>query len=89
MPIIKSAKKRMKQTRARTKRRLPYRSNQKTLFKKVMELAKKDKKDEAEKVLPEAFKAIDMAVKRHILHKKTGARRKSSLSKAITRIGQK
>jgi small subunit ribosomal protein S20 len=83
MPIIKSAKKRMRQTVVRTERRLPYKTRMKTLTKKVMLLAKEGKKDEATKALPEACKALDMAVKRHILHWKTAARRKSSMSRAI------
>jgi len=72
----------------RTARRLPYKTRMKTLIKKVMKLAKEGKKEEVEKVLPEAFKAVDMALKRHILHKKTAARRKSSLSKAVAGIGK-
>jgi small subunit ribosomal protein S20 len=73
----------MRQTKVKAARRLPYRSRQKTLMKKVMDLVKTGNKAEAEKILPQAFKAIDMAVKRNILHWKTGARRKSRMSRAI------
>jgi ribosomal protein S20 len=60
----------------------------KTFTKKVFELAKAGKKDEAEKALPVAFKAVDMAVKRHILHWKNAARRKSQMSKAVAGISK-
>ena len=61
----------------------------KTLTKRVLVLAKEEKKAEAEKALPEAYAAIDIAVKKNILHKNTGARRKSSISRAVAAIGAK
>lgn len=45
----------------------------------------KDKKG-AEKLLPVAFKEIDKAAKRNILHKSTAGRYKSNLSKAIAKL---
>ena len=60
----------------------------KTMVKKVLVLAKEGKKEDAEKALPVAFKAVDMATKRHILHKKTAARRKSKMSRAVAGIGK-
>lgn len=86
MPIIKSAKKRVRQEKVRTAHRLPYRTRMKTMVKKVMNFAQKGQKAEAEKALPAAFKAIDMAVKRHILHGKTAARRKRGMAKAIAEL---
>ena len=76
----------MKQNKIRQERLLPYRSRMKTMIKKVQILAGAGKKAEAEEALPEAFKAIDLAAKRNILHKKTASRRKSGLSKAIAGI---
>jgi len=76
----------MRQNKVRQERLLPYKSRMKTMIKKVKDLAGAGKKDEAEKALPEAFKSIDLAVKRNILHKKTAARRKSVLSRAIAGI---
>ena len=83
MPLIKSAKKRMKQNEVRRVRRLPVKTIMKTSIRKVREAAKAGKKDDAQKLLSEAFKAIDMAAKRDIIHKKNAARKKSSLSKAV------
>ncbi|MBT3834917.1 30S ribosomal protein S20 [Candidatus Peribacteria bacterium] len=88
MPIIKSAIKRVKQTKRRTERLLPYRSHMKTMVKKVMALAKEGKKEEAEKILPEAFKAVDTAAKKNIINGKTADRRKSTMSKAVNKIGK-
>ena len=83
VPIIKSAIKRMKQTKTRTARRLPYKSRMKTMMKKVLGLAEAGKKDEAAKALPEAMKCVDMAAKRHIIHKKNADRKKSRMCRAV------
>jgi small subunit ribosomal protein S20 len=53
----------------------------KTMIKKMEDAAKAGKKDEVLKLLPETYKAIDMAAKRHILHKNTAARKKSAMAK--------
>jgi small subunit ribosomal protein S20 len=88
MPIIKSAIKRVKQTKTRTERLLPYRSRMKTMVKKVMAFAKEGKKEEAEKAMPEAFKAVDTAAKKKVINEKTADKRKSSMSRAVNRIGK-
>ena len=89
MPIIKSAIKRVRQTKKREARRKPVKSYMKTMIKKVMDLAKQGKKEEAEKVLREAYKAVDMAAKRHIIHKKNASRKKSLMSRTVAGIGKK
>jgi len=83
MPIIKSAKKRAKQNVERRQRRLPSKTIMKTLMRKVLDAVKANKKDEAQKLLPETYKAIDMAAKKHIIHKKNAARKKSRMSKIV------
>lgn len=83
MPIIKSAIKRAKQNAVRHARLLPYRTQLKTVIKKVLDLVKAGKKDEAAKMLPLAFKTIDIAAKKNILHRNTADRRKARLSKAV------
>ena len=88
MPIIKSAKKRMRQTKRRTERLLPVRSHMKTMMKKVLDLAQAGKKEEAAKVLHEAYKAVDLAAKKHIIHWKNAARKKSRMSKAVAGVGK-
>ena len=86
MPIIKSAIKRARQNEIRRKRRLPVKSYMKTMMRKMSDLAKDKKKDEAEKVLPLAYKAIDMAAKKHIIHPRNAARKKSAMSKLLASI---
>lgn len=55
----------------------------KTMIRKVMDLVKEGKKDEAVKALSEAYKAIDMAAKKNIIHRKNAARKKSLLSRMV------
>ena len=76
----------MKQNAKRRALRFPIRSEMKTMFKKVMKLAKDGNLEEAKKVLPLAYKVIDMAEKRNILHGNTAARRKSRMAKAINEL---
>lgn len=83
MPIIKSAKKRMKQNAVRRAQRVPVKTYMKTMIRKVMDAVKDGKKDDAAKILPEVYKAIDMAAKRNIIHKNTAARRKSRMAKMV------
>ena len=52
MPIIKSAKKRVKQSEKRRQRNYPLRSLMKTNIKKVLTAAAKGNKEEAEKLVP-------------------------------------
>jgi len=87
MPIIKSAKKRVKQGEKRRQRNFPIRSSMKTHIKKVLHLAKEGKKEEAQKELPVTYKIIDTAAKKNIIHNNNAARKKSRLAKAIANIG--
>lgn len=82
MPITKSAKKAMRQSLVRAERNKGTRTRVKTFTKKVMELSK-TKPEEAEKLLPTAYKHIDTAAKKNQLHKKTAARRKSLLARTV------
>lgn len=84
MPIIKSAQKRMRQTAARKKRLLPYRSHMKTMIKKITDLAAAGKASEAAAHLQAAYKAIDLAAKKNIIHKRTAARRKSRVARLVS-----
>lgn len=81
MPIIKSSIKQAKKSIERRDRRLPYKTKMKTMIRKVGDFAKAGKKDEAAKTLPEAYKAIDTAAKKGIIHPKNAARKKSLLAR--------
>jgi small subunit ribosomal protein S20 len=54
--------------------------------KKLRKLALEGKKEDAEKMLSTAYKAIDKAAKRGVIKKNTAARKKSRLSATISKI---
>lgn len=76
MPVIKSAKKKLRQDKKRTAANKKFED----LFKK---LVKKARKDSSGKNIKEAVIIIDKAAKRNIIHKNKAARLKSSLSKLL------
>jgi small subunit ribosomal protein S20 len=81
MPIIKSAKKRMKQAEKRREYNVEVKSAVKKQIKLVKEqVAKGSVKSNAD--LVKAVTQIDLAVKKGVLHKRTAARRKSRLTLA-------
>lgn len=82
MPIIKSAVKRMKQTAVRRTRNVET--------KKAVKSAVRAFTDKPSfKALSEAQSAIDTAVKKNVLNKKTAAHRKSALVRAAKEAGVK
>lgn len=85
MPIIKSAIKRAKQNEVRRARRQPFKTQLKNVLRTYSELIKEGKKADAEKMLPRAFKVIDTAAKKQILHRNTADRKKASLAKMISK----
>ena len=84
MPIIQSAIKRATQNITRRSRLKPVKTYMKTMMRKVADAVKAGKKDDATKLLPETFKAIDMAAKKNILHEKNAARKKALMSKLVS-----
>ena len=89
MPIIKSAKKRMRQTETRTKRLRPYRTRMLTMIKNIIKWVQSGEVKKAEDSLNETYNAIDTAVKKKILHKNTAGRKKSLIMKTVTKAGGK
>ncbi len=86
MPITKSAQKALRQNRTKRLFNLRRSTKMKGLIKESNRLIKDNKKDEVLKILPETYKAIDKAAKRGIIKKNTASRRKSRLTKAISKI---
>ena len=80
MPRIKSAKKRMRQTKTRTARNKGTRSELRTAIKKVRGAATGA---EAATAMKEAEQMIDRAGRKNIVHRNTAARTKSRLAKAV------
>jgi len=89
MPIIKQAKKRMRQNEVRRKRNRHYLSHMKSMIKLILEYVKKGDSDKANKVLPKAISSIDTASKKNIIHKKNAAHKKSKIQKAMNGIKTK
>lgn len=89
MPITKSAKKALRQTKSRTQRNLVLKENLKKATKKIEELVSSKKIDEAKKSLSSLYKTIDKAAKRNIIKKNTANRKKSRLTSLINKAESK
>lgn len=83
MPILKAAIKSARQSVERRERRQPFKTSMKTHIRKVQDLMKDGKKADAVKTLAAAYKAIDMAAKKEIIHWKNAAKKKSALAKLV------
>lgn len=55
----------------------------KTMMRKTMDAVAAGKVEEALVLLPLTMKAIDMAAKKHIIHPRNAARKKSRISRCI------
>jgi small subunit ribosomal protein S20 len=76
MPIIASAKKKLRQDRVRTKQNRATREEVKAAVKKARTAT-------SNKTVQAAFSALDMAVKKGVVHKNKAARLKSKLAKQL------
>lgn len=85
MPRIQSAKKRMRQTKARTLRNKQQRSALRTAVKKVRGATSAQ---DAQAALAEAGKLLDRAGRKNLVHRNTAARTKSRLAKAAAKLGK-
>ena len=83
MPVIKSAKKQMRQNAKRRARNFPVRSELKTVVKNQLKRIKDGKVEEAVKFMAMAYSVIDTAVKKNIIHKNNAARKKSLLARGL------
>lgn len=83
MPIIKSAKKKLRQDKKRTLQNLRY----ELAYKKIINRAKKLKKTETAKkaldLLKKAYSAIDKAAKKKVIHKIKAARLKANVARYL------
>jgi small subunit ribosomal protein S20 len=83
MPITKSAVKAAKQSKVRQTRLLPYKTQMRTLMRKMRDAIKDGKKDDAQKLLASVYKSIDMAAKKNIIHRRNADRKKASMAKLL------
>jgi len=81
MPIIKSAKKKMRQDKVRNKRNDKYLDAYKIAVKKVKSATTKTKIVDLVKL---AYSKIDKAVKKRVIHKNKAARLKAAMAKFLS-----
>ena len=58
----------------------------KTMIRTFTDLVQEKKSDEARKLLPSVYKAIDMAAKQNIIHKKNASRKKSLAARMVAAV---
>jgi len=104
MPIIKSAKKALRQSLKRRARNLQQKKKIKNLLKRVETLVTRapakggeeaspsstsqKKQEEAKKLLPQIYKYLDKTAKTGLVKKNTAARLKSRITKSIFKSRQ-
>lgn len=86
MPNIKSAKKRVLVTAAKTMQNKMFKTALKTSVKKYEEAVAAGDKALAAATYKEAVKKIDKAVAKNIIHKNTAARRKSRFTTMLNKL---
>lgn len=83
MPITKSAKKALRQNIKRRQRNLQKKKRVKSLIKEIKSLVAQKKIEEAKKLLPLTYKALDKIAKVGVIKKNTASRKKSRITKMI------
>ncbi len=86
MPITKGAHKALRSSQKKHVFNVRRKTAMNDTVKKLRKLAESGKKDEAQNMLPQAYKAIDKAAKRGVIKDNTAARKKSRLVAAIKRV---
>lgn len=87
MPIIKSAKKRVRVTARATDRNRKTRNNLRATYKSFVASIKGGKK--VAESHADAQRALDTAVKKGVMHKNKAARKKAQLARAMKTTGAK
>ena len=82
MPQRRTAIKDLRKTRNRHMHNLNIKTDLKKTVKKFLS-ALTAKQENSKDLLKEIYKKFDKAAKRHVMHKKTAARRKSRFAKAL------
>lgn len=85
MPITKGAKKAHRASLNKRVFNIRRKNEMSDVVKKYQKLVADEKLSDAEKMLPQVYKAVDKAAKRGIIKDNTAARKKSRLTAQITR----
>ncbi len=86
MPITKGAHKALRASKRKHVFNVRRKTTMNDSVKKLRKLAEAGKKEEAQKMLPAAYKAIDKAAKKGVIKKNTAARKKSRLSAVLAKV---
>lgn len=89
MPQIKSAKKRVKVSQAKTLQNKMIKSGLKTTIKKFDSAVLKNDLEAARVLYPEVAKKIDMAAAKGTIHKNAASRKKAKLALRLNATAQK
>ncbi|MBI1957025.1 MAG: 30S ribosomal protein S20 [Candidatus Niyogibacteria bacterium] len=85
MPITSSAKKALRQSERHHLKNLKRKEAIVSVVRKIKKAVAAGKKDEAKALLPQAYKALDKAAQRNVIHKNAAARKKSRLTQLVVR----
>lgn len=88
MANIQSAKKRIRQTQKRTAHNRSYIAAARTYVKRTRQLISDGNLDEAQASANMAYKTLDKAARKKILHPRNAARRKGRLMAALEKARQ-
>ena len=88
MPQRRNARKELRKRAKHLAHNLDIKTDLRKTIKKLLTEVKNKKVEEAKATLRIVYKKLDKAVKRNLIHKNTGAHRKSRLSKAVQTISK-
>lgn len=83
MPNLESAKKALRQNKRRRLRNQKKQKAVQPLTKKLRKILAQKNFEEAQKLIPQIYKALDKAAKTGVLKKNTASRKKSRITKLI------
>ena len=89
MPVTKSAEKAMRASRRKRVVNLSTIRKYKDAIKTVRKAIAGGERDKAEKALQDAYKQVDKASKKNVIHKNKAARLKSRLNRGVVKLETK
>ena len=88
MPIIKSAKKALRQSEKRKARNLKRKEAFRDVLKKIKKHAGTKELEKAKQLIPLAYKTLDKAAKTGVIKKNTASRKKSRIMKILAKASK-
>ena len=85
MAITKSAKEALRQSERRKIQNVKRKKTLRSLLKEAKGLVAQNKKEEAKKLLPQIYQALDKAAKTNVLKKNAASRKKSRVALLLSK----